>query len=73
MAEQLLTEGAIDEQFLKCLPLKKAREDIEVTLLANSSICIYIAMCSYYICDWLCENPPCSHILHAYTKIAVNY
>ena len=33
MAEQLLTEGAIDEQFLKCFPLIKAQEDIGVTLL----------------------------------------
>ena len=40
MAEQLLTEfeGTIDEQFLKCLPLQKAREDIGVSLLANSSV-----------------------------------
>ena len=38
MAELLLTEGTIDEQFLKCLPLQKAREDIGVSLLANSSV-----------------------------------
>jgi len=38
MAEQLLTAGAIDEELLKCLPLKQAREDIGVALLANSSL-----------------------------------
>ena len=38
MAEQLLIERTIDEQFLKCLPLQKAREDIGVSLLANSSV-----------------------------------
>ena len=24
-------------------------------------------------CDQLCKNPPCSHILHALTKIAINF
>ena len=38
MAEQLLTKRTIDEQFLNCLPLQKAREDIGVFLRANSSV-----------------------------------
>ena len=38
MAEQLLTEETIDEQLLKCLLLQKAREDIGVSLLTNSSV-----------------------------------
>ena len=33
------------------------------------SECQHIHM--YNICAQLCENPPCSHILHAFTKIAV--
>ena len=24
-----------------------------------------------YICDWLCENPPCLRILYTFTKTAV--
>ena len=44
MAEQLLTEGTIDEQFLKCLPLQEAQEDIGVSLLANSSVHLAIAI-----------------------------
>ena len=27
----------------------------------------------YNNCDQLCENPPCLHILHALTKIAVKF
>ena len=26
-----------------------------------------------YICDRLCENPPCLHILHCLTKIGVKF
>ena len=25
------------------------------------------------ICDQLCENPPCLHILHGFTQIAVKF
>jgi len=38
MAEQLLTGGNINENQLKRLPIKKAREDIGIALLQNSSI-----------------------------------
>lgn len=57
MAEQLLTDGTVNEQQLKSLPLKKAREDIGISLLHNSSlhayfgysyITIVITFCSGY-------------------------
>ena len=44
IAEQLLTDGNVNEQQLKCLPLKKAREDIGVSLLRNSGP---------HVCFWL--------------------
>ena len=38
MAEQLLTMGTINEESLKCILLKQARQDIGVALLANSGM-----------------------------------
>ena len=45
MAEQLLTDGTVNEQQLKSMPLKKAQEDIGISLLHNSSL---------QACFWLC-------------------
>ena len=25
------------------------------------------------MCDWLCENPPCSHVLHTFTIMLVTF
>ena len=56
MAEQLLNDGTVNEHLLKSLPLKKAREDIGISLLLNSSmyacflllLTVHIYFCSGY-------------------------
>ena len=47
MAEQLLSDGTVNEQHLKTLALKKAREDIGISLLYAFQVCMHTFYYSY--------------------------